>query len=600
MRLINVQTKKLELFAGRQKPPYAILSHTWGLDADEVSYEDFKDLSNCQDKPGFTKIDFICSQAKLDSCQYAWVDTCSIDKSSSSELSEAINSMFQWYQCAEVCYAFLADVEANSTDSKAEILQALKNSRWFQRGWTLQELIAPLKVVFFNKQGKFLGNKISFQDVITEITTIDKNVLQDSSAIFKTHFATRIYWASRRKTTRQEDLAYCLLGLFSINMPLLYGEGTKAFKRLQLELFRSSSPTSLLTWGLNNFGSRDTGLPSTIIRTLDNFDIFPAQPQVLPVLPKSPAAFTWPKITGLNTPNDSRPWIVSNRGLQIGMLVITDPTWNWKSSDEHGLVNKHYDLAIAVLPFRVPDKPLYLGILLSGNVDRGMFNRIASADACPSVALTARVASQAKPMQICLTDDLVYREERLTPLYGTQIQYVHIHCTAFQLKPLIQRGCKWEELEETLTLDASVPHEFQEALFQVSNTQHPNTFCYLLVSNSVLLPSTRQETPLSEHYRHRRLGIQILEYEHADEYLRERTASLSNSNATFKQHQIHSNNRKLIFDMHHLSVVISLEQKQVYWDTLHILTIRIANNEELAEIQEMGVVRSVAWGLDEI
>jgi hypothetical protein len=162
-------------------PQYAILSHTWG--PDEVTYRDMMEGSG-KDKTGFNKIRYCGEQAKLDGLQYFWVDTCCIDKSSSAELSEALNSMFRWYRYSSKCYAFLSDVSHAEVDinnqSHLPWKSAFRRSRWFTRGWTLQELIAPKSVEVFSSNWELLGNKKSLETYICEITEIPSKALRDS------------------------------------------------------------------------------------------------------------------------------------------------------------------------------------------------------------------------------------------------------------------------------------------------------------------------------------------------------------------------------------------------------------------------------------
>ncbi|KAJ4292903.1 hypothetical protein N0V88_005563 [Collariella sp. IMI 366227] len=206
MRLLR--TNKLELveFQGSDIPPYAILSHTWG--------------------------------------EEEWIDTCCIDKSSSAELSEAINSMFRWYREAEVAYAFLSDVDA---DEDPRLLgSSFRSARWFTRGWTLQELIAPGVIYFYGAGWKEIGSRSSLVRLICNITGISSGYFRTGD-LSQFSAAQRMSWAANRKTTRPEDEAYCLLGLFDINMPLLYGEGQRAFVRLQEEILRQSEDDSLFS-----------------------------------------------------------------------------------------------------------------------------------------------------------------------------------------------------------------------------------------------------------------------------------------------------------------------------------------------------------------
>jgi hypothetical protein len=215
---------------------YAILSHTW--EADEVTFKDLMD-STGKGKAGYRKIQFCGQQARLDGLQYFWVDTCCIDKSSSAELTEAINSMFQWYGKAVKCYAYLSDVWVPDHDKRQLTWESdFRNSKWFTRGWTLQELIAPSSVEFFSSNGKRLGDRISLVQQIHEITGIAPGALRGVSP---NSFSVdeRFSWAAKRQTTRKEDKAYCLLGIFEIHLPPIYGEGDHASKRLKEEIAKS-------------------------------------------------------------------------------------------------------------------------------------------------------------------------------------------------------------------------------------------------------------------------------------------------------------------------------------------------------------------------
>jgi len=229
-------------FVGDNIPPYAILSHTWGKDDEEVT---FKDLVDCtgKSKAGYAKIQFCGHQIACDGLQYFWVDTCCIDKSSSAEITEAINSMFRWYCEAYRCYVYLSDVSINASNENDQSSQftwesAFRKSRWFTRGWTLQELIAPASVEFFSLEGRRLGDKKSLERQVHEITGIAIQALR-GEPLSNFSVNERMSWATKRKTKRKEDEAYCLLGIFDIHMPLIYGEGKKAFSRLSEEIDKS-------------------------------------------------------------------------------------------------------------------------------------------------------------------------------------------------------------------------------------------------------------------------------------------------------------------------------------------------------------------------
>ncbi|RSM15850.1 hypothetical protein CDV31_004792 [Fusarium ambrosium] len=304
MRLINTKTLKLEEFNEVNRPPYAILSHTWG--DQEVTFEDMQDDSGKYVlKTGYPKILQTCKVARGFNIDYAWVDTCCIDKSSSAELSEAINSMFRWYHDAEICYAYLPDV-----DGVFERPWTIVESRWFTRGWTLQELIAPRKLVFYAPTWELIDSRSSLSGLIAAGTGIDKRLLQDdrddlSRILRNSSIAQRMSWASRRETTRTEDLAYCLLGIFDINMPLLYGEGSKAFTRLQEEIIRHTDDQSIFAWGLSSDNTHD---PRSNTNTS--------------VLAPSPMAFSESQdIISVDTCQESAPFSITNRGIRIDLRI---------------------------------------------------------------------------------------------------------------------------------------------------------------------------------------------------------------------------------------------------------------------------------------
>ncbi|KAH8881994.1 ankyrin [Thozetella sp. PMI_491] len=275
MRLIDTSTLRLVSKQDGDVPPYAILSHTWGADDDEVTFQEFAAATSSRirqpnglfphrvsKKPGFAKVRDSARLAKSQGYQYIWVDTCCINKSSSAELSEAINSMFRWYREAGVCYAYLNDVDCLSLpDVVAQIqqrrpaarsvLDEIYASRWFTRGWTLQELIAPADVEFYSCNWSLLGTRLggdNFVEIVSEITGIDRDVLDRGTDLDERSVASRMKWAARRRTTRIEDQAYCLMGIFSVNMPLLYGEGSRAFIRLQEEILKATDDQSIFAW----------------------------------------------------------------------------------------------------------------------------------------------------------------------------------------------------------------------------------------------------------------------------------------------------------------------------------------------------------------
>lgn len=249
MRLLHTEDLHFEEFFDSRIPDYLILSHRWG--EKEVSFREMS-KGKAPEGPGLTKIKNFCSMASHKDFKWVWIDTCCIDKRSSAELSEAINSMFRWYERAQECWVYLSDVSVKqprdgfgpSSASKREIIK----SKWFTRGWTLQELLAPTRLWFLESDWSFIGQKDELLDEIVKATNIREICL--TSALFQIEacVAEKMSWLSDRETSRIEDMSYCMLGLFDINMPLLYGEGEKAFHRLQLEILRKSPDESIFVF----------------------------------------------------------------------------------------------------------------------------------------------------------------------------------------------------------------------------------------------------------------------------------------------------------------------------------------------------------------
>lgn len=271
MRLLTSRT--LQFFEPREGAltEYAILSHRWERDDEEVSYQNMckviqagnlqPEAGIIQKRRGFRKIYDFSRQAVKDGYEYIWIDTCCIDKSSSAELQEAINSMYQWYASSAVCYAYLSDVSMSSPDAnkvgrhlpEIACISSFQTSEWFTRGWTLQELLASRNVVFFDKNWKRCGTASDLNVLIQTVTGIDirgiaKGIGQDRAKLWTIRVGRRMAWASNRQTKRIEDRAYSLLGLFNVNMPMLYGESERAFQRLQEEIIKTEEDASILAW----------------------------------------------------------------------------------------------------------------------------------------------------------------------------------------------------------------------------------------------------------------------------------------------------------------------------------------------------------------
>lgn len=316
MRLLHTSKLTIEEFPERLRPLYAILSHTWG--DNEISLQDYQanDPLTSQGE-GWEKIRQSCEIAAEDGFKYLWIDTCCIDKTSSAELSEAINSMYRWYQESEVCYAYLEDI--SSIDSSKTWRKKFGNCRWFTRGWTLQELIAPSSVIFLSREWTEFGTKNSLHEDISDVTGINSEILLGGD-VRKMSVAQRMSWASKRVTTRIEDEAYCLMGIFDVNMPMLYGEGERAFIRLQEEIMRNSDDHSIFAWRSECFNMG--GLLAT-----------------------SPSLFSNSgTIVGFKG-KDSRPYSITNQGIHINIPLI--PNKNWGSEVSY----------TAILDCKIPSLP---------------------------------------------------------------------------------------------------------------------------------------------------------------------------------------------------------------------------------------------------
>ena len=247
MRLLNTETKQFQEFFDSQIPPYCILSHR--SEGDEVSFKEFRQGEK-QSSLGHVKIMKCCDVvSKTYYFDWVWIDTICINKSSSAELTEAINSMYSWYSNAGLCIVYLSDVYFTE---ESWFIQ-FKKSLWFTRGWTLQELLAPRCICFLDSRWSYIGTKETLSEEISSATTIEIRYLLESSQVHKASVAKRMSWAADRKTSRKEDIAYCLLGIFNVNMPLIYGEGDKAFSRLQLEIINSSDDELIFAWGYSRY-----------------------------------------------------------------------------------------------------------------------------------------------------------------------------------------------------------------------------------------------------------------------------------------------------------------------------------------------------------
>ena len=252
MRLLD--TSKLQFVhvpdsdINQDKNQYAILSHRWGADEDEVSFEDIQLSTDISRKKGAFKLKGFCKLALSEGCRYGWVDTCCINKGNSSELEEAINSMYGWYVGSRICIAYLEDVPERQ----------LLCSSWFDRGWTLQELIGPKTMIFCDHDWHIIGTKNELMAELSSKTKIPESVLSHATKPSACSVAQRMSWAAERITTRVEDRAYSLMGLFDVYMPMIYGEREKAFLRLQQHIIQKCKDESIFAWCTESPGNLKT------------------------------------------------------------------------------------------------------------------------------------------------------------------------------------------------------------------------------------------------------------------------------------------------------------------------------------------------------
>jgi hypothetical protein len=336
-------------------------------------------------KAGYSKITYACGQAQKDGYRYVWVDTCCIDKRSSAELSEAINSMFSWYQRAAVCYTYLDDVYFDDyTEGYLTWKDHFSNSRWFTRAWTLPELLAPRKVVFYAKGWRLLGTKSSLVKSIEKITGIDELTLLDPKQIHNASVAQRMSWAAKRESTRPEDRAYSLMGLFGVNMPILYGEGENAFLRLQEEIIKWSYDQTIFAWGTL---SHDEGRLPHHHQPVDlgEFD-YDNLTGTTGVLAKSPQDFAGMQHIIASSPPPGQPasdYTMTNKGLHITLPLIKTTTTPFQT---------HYLAILNCHPEHDPSSRLT--IPLTATATPNVFLRVRSSN---STATLVPASELAKP-----------------------------------------------------------------------------------------------------------------------------------------------------------------------------------------------------------
>ncbi|KAF4913378.1 Vegetative incompatibility protein HET-E-1 [Colletotrichum fructicola] len=255
MIFLRTDTVELTKHISEYDPPlYAVLSHTWG--PEEVMYEDLVgDRSKAVAKAGFTKIREACRIAFEEyHLEYLWTDTCCTDRKNEAELNASINSSFRRFRSAALCIAYLSDFDYDPSSAHPKVdnsqlpYQLLRQSRWFTRSWTIQELIAPVRLLFYSRQWELFQERSQLVQLLYHITGIDPYALVGGDPA-KIPVARRMYWAASRNATRLEDLAYSLHGLFDVEVAPNYGEGdTNAFIRLQEAILEKAKDPTIFAW----------------------------------------------------------------------------------------------------------------------------------------------------------------------------------------------------------------------------------------------------------------------------------------------------------------------------------------------------------------
>ncbi|KAH7351297.1 heterokaryon incompatibility protein-domain-containing protein [Rhexocercosporidium sp. MPI-PUGE-AT-0058] len=439
MRLLNTTTLLLEEFFGDKIPSYAILSHRW--EGEQVTFQDLREGLGVN-MAGYSKIIGCCRQAKLDGWKYTWIDSCCIDKSSSSELSEAINSMFRWYRDAEVCYVYLSD---------ADPFRSMWDSEWWKRGWTLQELLAPEFLIFYDEVWNELGTKHCLKEAIEKKTGVADLMDFECASI-----AQKMSWASNRNTTRTEDLAYCLMGLFGVNMSPLYGEGANAFLRLQLEIIRISDDESIFAWKPQRWGT--SGL---LAQSITDFS--------------GSGDITVPKLM-----SHRAPYAMTNKGMEIEALLMpsrisTIPSSGGSSSKYYMQLNciRQGDERQLSITVKGAGNNQFVRILPGNLVARGQFDGNGMAD-LPDVASLGGVS------QICY-----FKQEK-------EEMRIPFGCFQVKLSPESERGYhlagvmtdsreQWSTVEDDFASISIYPSRItDEAAILVSYGSAKHPFAILL------------------------------------------------------------------------------------------------------------------------
>ena len=328
MRLLNAMSLRFQDFPIESRfPPYVILSHTWD-DKQEVTLQDMGS-PYLTEKKNYSKITNTCRLARERGIEWVWIDTCCIDKTNLTELTESINSMFRWYRLAQVCLVYLVDFSKTPLPETSSYVpgdlsgglltpqdaEKMFDCAWFHRGWTLQELLAPEHVEFYDSAWTPIGSKARLCPLVSHITRIPEDAILGTVDLSVYSTAQRMAWASSRVTTKAEDAAYSLLGLFDVNLPLIYGEGHRAFQRLQEEIIKVSTDFTLFGW-----------TPSESETEMQHVlgDVASPTTPCMPLMASSTRQFE--KCYDLEQfRNDDSEYSITNRGLRLTAYLVLKP-----------------------------------------------------------------------------------------------------------------------------------------------------------------------------------------------------------------------------------------------------------------------------------
>ncbi|CEJ93232.1 hypothetical protein VHEMI08840 [[Torrubiella] hemipterigena] len=306
MKLLQIQTSRIIEILPPNIPKYAILSHTWDVVTKLPPPAAIQWAVDVQSKKYLALLPKIIEASRLaleQGIDYLWTDWLCIDSSSSASLEKAVNGALSLLQQCALCIVHLDDLEKDSFDE-----EGLAQCRYWTRSWTLQELIIPQNVQFYDASWKLCGEKhdADVSTIVSTVTGIPVPVLVEPDALWDTALAVRMSWAARRTCRREEDIAYSLLALAGVTLQVRYGEGSEAtFLRFQEEVLRNTRDTSLLAWR-SSVGDLPRGLLARSPLEFQHFQSTPA--------------------------NDSRPWefdgamCFNSRGIQIQSNVQTQDT----------------------------------------------------------------------------------------------------------------------------------------------------------------------------------------------------------------------------------------------------------------------------------